>query len=128
MINYYLIINFFRWLTLSADHIVILILLLALVVKFIFFENKEDFTEKIKASMSENLDSSDKTEFLKLNQQLKSKYLPETPVFKHSETFFLGRRYSDDKSDSSNGNYSYFGPGSVECIIKLTFINYRGGI
>ncbi|CAH1103469.1 unnamed protein product [Psylliodes chrysocephalus] len=91
-----------KWLTLSADHIVILILLLALVVKFIFFENKEDFTEKIKASMSENLDSSDKTEFLKLNQQLKSKYLPETPVFKHSETFFLGRRYSDDKSDSSN--------------------------
>ncbi|XP_017786105.1 PREDICTED: 3-hydroxy-3-methylglutaryl-coenzyme A reductase-like [Nicrophorus vespilloides] len=31
-----------KWVTLSADHIVILILLLALAVKFIFFENKEE--------------------------------------------------------------------------------------
>jgi len=33
-----------RWLTVSADHIVILILLLALAVKFVFFEVKDDLT------------------------------------------------------------------------------------
>ncbi|CAH1406692.1 unnamed protein product [Nezara viridula] len=31
-----------RWITLGADHIVVLILLLALTVKFIFFEDKDD--------------------------------------------------------------------------------------
>ncbi|KAL3290142.1 hypothetical protein HHI36_023506 [Cryptolaemus montrouzieri] len=36
-----------RWMTLSADHIVILILLLALVVKFVFFENKHELTEQL---------------------------------------------------------------------------------
>lgn len=38
---------FMRWLTVSADHIVILILLLALTVKFIFFEDKEELAEHI---------------------------------------------------------------------------------
>lgn len=33
-----------KWLTVSADHIVILILLLALAVKFVFFEMKDDLT------------------------------------------------------------------------------------
>lgn len=36
----------------SADHIVILILLLALTVKFIFFEDKEELTEQILMSSS----------------------------------------------------------------------------
>ncbi|KAK9889095.1 hypothetical protein WA026_004368 [Henosepilachna vigintioctopunctata] len=36
-----------RWLALSADHIVILILLLALVIKFVFFENKHGLTEQL---------------------------------------------------------------------------------
>ena len=31
-----------RWLTVSADQIVVLILLLALAVKFVLFENRED--------------------------------------------------------------------------------------
>nr|BAM45097.1 3-hydroxy-3-methylglutaryl coenzyme A reductase [Nasutitermes takasagoensis] len=34
-----------KWLTMSADHIVILILLLALAVKFVFFEVKDDLTK-----------------------------------------------------------------------------------
>ncbi|KAJ8940151.1 hypothetical protein NQ314_010818 [Rhamnusium bicolor] len=79
-----------KWVTLSADHIVILILLLALVVKFIFFENKEDFAEQIRASMSENL-KRDTREFLKLNQELRSKFHPAMPFFKPQETFFLGK-------------------------------------
>ncbi|XP_050497378.1 3-hydroxy-3-methylglutaryl-coenzyme A reductase isoform X2 [Diabrotica virgifera virgifera] len=92
-----------KWITLSADHIVILILLLALVVKFIFFDHKEDFTEKIKASMSENLETDTNTsEFLKLNQQLQSKYLPQPPIFRTSHAFSLGRSDSDEKSDSSS--------------------------
>lgn len=44
---------FFRWLTLSADHIVILILLLALTVKFIVFEGKDEITEQILMSERE---------------------------------------------------------------------------
>ncbi|XP_022901116.1 3-hydroxy-3-methylglutaryl-coenzyme A reductase-like [Onthophagus taurus] len=42
-----------KWLTLSADHIVILILLLALVVKFIFFENEEEF-QQIRSQLSQS--------------------------------------------------------------------------
>ncbi|KAJ8984512.1 hypothetical protein NQ317_010983 [Molorchus minor] len=49
-----------KWVTLSADHIVILILLLALVIKFIFFENKEDFAEQIRASISQKIEYEDK--------------------------------------------------------------------
>nr|QYV43154.1 HMGR2 [Colaphellus bowringi] len=90
-----------KWVTLSADHIVILILLLALVVKFIFFENKEDFAEKMRASMSESLDK-ESNELFKLNQELKSKLQPEMPIFKSSETFFLGKSDIDDKSDKSS--------------------------
>ncbi|XP_055853561.1 3-hydroxy-3-methylglutaryl-coenzyme A reductase [Episyrphus balteatus] len=39
-----------KWLTMSADQIVILILLIALVVKFIFFENREDLHDQIRQS------------------------------------------------------------------------------
>lgn len=41
-----------RWITVSADHIVILILLLALVVKFVFFENKKELVDQLKANIS----------------------------------------------------------------------------
>jgi hydroxymethylglutaryl-CoA reductase (NADPH) len=41
-----------KWVTVSADHIVILILLLALVVKFVFFENKEELAEQLRAHIS----------------------------------------------------------------------------
>ncbi|KAG8222847.1 hypothetical protein J437_LFUL007555, partial [Ladona fulva] len=36
-----------KWLTVSAEHVVILILLLALAVKYIFFEDKEELKESI---------------------------------------------------------------------------------
>nr|P54960.1 RecName: Full=3-hydroxy-3-methylglutaryl-coenzyme A reductase; Short=HMG-CoA reductase [Blattella germanica]CAA49628.1 hydroxymethylglutaryl-CoA reductase (NADPH) [Blattella germanica] len=39
-LHYYIM----RWLTVSADHIVILILLLALAVKFVFFETRDELT------------------------------------------------------------------------------------
>lgn len=39
-----------KWLTMSADQIVILILLIALVVKFIFFENRDDLHDQIRQS------------------------------------------------------------------------------
>lgn len=41
----------FRWIALSTDHIVILTLLLALVAKFILFENKEELNEELRAQM-----------------------------------------------------------------------------
>lgn len=41
-----------KWVQLSADHIVILILLLALVVKFVFFENNEELAQ-LRVRMSE---------------------------------------------------------------------------
>ncbi|XP_057664342.1 3-hydroxy-3-methylglutaryl-coenzyme A reductase isoform X1 [Diorhabda carinulata] len=95
-----------KWMTLSADHIVILVLLLALVVKFIFFENKEEFTEKIKVSMSENLETDTNSEFVKLNEKLQSKYLPQTHIFR-PETFILGRSDSDEKSSSFSDDVEY---------------------
>lgn len=39
-----------KWLTMSADQIVILILLLALVIKFIFFEHREDLHDQLRQS------------------------------------------------------------------------------
>ncbi|XP_055906052.1 3-hydroxy-3-methylglutaryl-coenzyme A reductase [Eupeodes corollae] len=39
-----------KWLTMSADQIVILILLIALVVKFIFFENRDDLHDQLRQS------------------------------------------------------------------------------
>ncbi|XP_075148361.1 HMG coenzyme A reductase [Haematobia irritans] len=39
-----------KWLTMSADQIVILILFIALVIKFIFFENREDLHDQIRQS------------------------------------------------------------------------------
>lgn len=42
-----------KWLTMSADHIVILILLLALIVKFILFEAKDSIETSIRTSVSD---------------------------------------------------------------------------
>lgn len=41
--------DFLKWVTVSADHLVILIILLALLVKFIFFENNEEITEQLQS-------------------------------------------------------------------------------
>lgn len=46
----FIISHYSRWLTVSADQIVILILLIALVIKFIFFENREDLHDQIRQS------------------------------------------------------------------------------
>ncbi|XP_075217147.1 HMG coenzyme A reductase [Lycorma delicatula] len=45
---------FMRWIRVSADQIVILILLLALTVKFIFFEDKEELAEQFLMSVEES--------------------------------------------------------------------------
>lgn len=45
-----LLLPYVRWFSMSADHIVILILLFALTVKFIFFEEREDLTEEMNRS------------------------------------------------------------------------------
>lgn len=42
-----------KWLTMSADQIVILILLIALAVKFIFFENRDELRDQIRISTNE---------------------------------------------------------------------------
>lgn len=43
---------FMKWLTMSADQIVILILVVALLVKFIFFEDREELADQLKERMS----------------------------------------------------------------------------
>ncbi|RZF38994.1 hypothetical protein LSTR_LSTR003737 [Laodelphax striatellus] len=58
-----------RWVRVSADQIVILILLLALTVKFIFFEDKEELAEQIlmsadDAAAERNLDSTMLSRFM----------------------------------------------------------------
>nr|UNP32246.1 3-hydroxy-3-methylglutaryl-coenzyme A reductase [Sogatella furcifera] len=58
-----------RWVRVSADQIVILILLLALTVKFIFFEDKEELAEQIlmsadDAAAERNLDSTMLSKFM----------------------------------------------------------------
>lgn len=60
------IINFLkniRWLTVSADQVVILILLLALAVKYVFFEERDELAEQL--------------------------LLPETPTGEEASEFFL---------------------------------------
>ncbi|VEN46911.1 unnamed protein product [Callosobruchus maculatus] len=83
-----------RWVYLSADHLVILILLLALVVKFIFFENKDDFAEQIKAEFLNHKDSDQN-----LNNQLEQKYQKKMALFKPNDTFFIENSDGDDTSD-----------------------------
>lgn len=75
-----------RWVTLSADHIVILILLLALVVKFIFFENKEEIQQQLRVHMTDRVaDNNDN----QLNTDLMKKFQGSMPFFKKHTSFFL---------------------------------------
>lgn len=65
-----------KWITFSADHILILILLLALVAKFIFFENKElinHSTKKLEDKVCDNCRN--------LNKELRRKFMPAVPFF-----------------------------------------------
>lgn len=87
--------------TLSADHIVILILLLALAVKFIFFENKEELAEQLRVHMSErlNADHLDNHDYNQLNRNLTRRFTSGMPFFR-SQSFFLDRgEFSDDAKD-----------------------------
>lgn len=85
---------FTRWMTVSADHIVILILLLALTVKFIFFEDKAQLAEHIR--MSEQIDCADGQEFChghshaQLNNSLRRKFSTNM-TFSRTSSFFLER-------------------------------------
>lgn len=90
--------------TLSADHIVILILLLALVVKFIFFENKEELAEQLRVHMSERLEHLDHQEYNQLNRNLRRRFTSGMPFFR-SQSFFLDRAEFED--DAKDGKYSY---------------------
>lgn len=75
-----------RWVTLSADHIVILILLLALVVKFIFFENKEEIQQQLRVHLTDRVaDNNDN----QLNTDLMKKFQGSMPFFKKRTSFFL---------------------------------------
>ncbi|XP_059217863.1 3-hydroxy-3-methylglutaryl-coenzyme A reductase isoform X2 [Stomoxys calcitrans] len=55
-----------KWLTMSADQIVILILFIALVIKFIFFENREDLHDQIRQSTVSIAVKSSQTQLLPL--------------------------------------------------------------
>lgn len=90
--------RFSRWVTLSADHIVILILLLALVVKFIFFENKEVLQQQLRVHMSERVaaDTNDN----QLNTDLMRKFQASMPFFKNRTAFFLDNNdWDEDAKD-----------------------------
>lgn len=67
-----------KWITLSADHIVILILLLALVAKFIFFENKQLINQTTK-KLENNTDGCQHCS--NLNKELRRKFMPAVPFF-----------------------------------------------
>lgn len=79
----------------SADHIVILILLLALVVKFVFFENKEDLAEQLRAT--ENNDLIDKQNY-DVSVYQKPEQSPDMSFLKR-RSFFLAREPSEDTKD-----------------------------
>ncbi|KYB27676.1 3-hydroxy-3-methylglutaryl-coenzyme A reductase [Tribolium castaneum] len=75
-----------KWVTVSADHIVILILLLALVVKFVFFENKEELAEQLRAHIStESVDPGKKDNRFKM------------PLIK-TQSFFLTNNTKEDSA------------------------------
>lgn len=61
-----------RWLTMSADQIVILILLVALLVKFVFFEDREDLADQLRSASK---------------QANETKEIQKTPIFQISESF-----------------------------------------
>lgn len=88
--------------TVSADHIVILILLLALTVKFIFFEDKASLAEQLRMS-DQGLEFIDGQEFChghshsQLNSNLRKKFSPEMPLVR-SSSFFLERSDSYDEN------------------------------
>lgn len=94
-----------RWMTVSADHIVILILLLALTVKFIFFEDKAQLAEQLR--MSDQMDCLDGQEYChghshsQLNNSLRKKFSANMP-FVRTSSFFLERSDSFEADGKHN--------------------------
>lgn len=54
-----------NWLSVSADNIVILILLLALAIKFIFFEDKEDIAKQLQFKIEDDTEEKIESEYVK---------------------------------------------------------------
>lgn len=54
-----------NWLSVSADNIVILILLLALAIKFIFFEDKEDIAKQLQFKIEDDTEEKIESEYMK---------------------------------------------------------------
>lgn len=54
-----------NWLSVSADNIVILILLLALAIKFIFFEDKEDIAKQLQFKVEDDTEEKIENEYMK---------------------------------------------------------------
>ncbi|XP_043794510.1 3-hydroxy-3-methylglutaryl-coenzyme A reductase [Apis laboriosa] len=54
-----------NWLSVSADNIVILILLLALAIKFIFFEDKEDIAKQLQFKVEDDTEEKIENEYVK---------------------------------------------------------------
>lgn len=96
--------------TVSADHIVILILLLALTVKFIFFEDKAQLVAEQLRMSDQGLDCMDGQDYChgnshsQLNFSLRRKFSPNMP-FLRSGSFFLEQ---SDSFDSESSMYSLF--------------------
>lgn len=91
-----------RWVTVSADHIVILILLLALVVKFVFFENKEELAEQLRAHIStETAPSENKNRLFTM------------PLIR--TTFFLSDNPKEEDGSLSRSKVEPFSPKHFRC-------------
>lgn len=54
-----------NWLSVSADNIVILILLLALAIKFIFFEDKGDIAKQLRSKVEDDTEEKIENEYVK---------------------------------------------------------------
>lgn len=67
-----------KWVTFSADHILILILLLALVAKFLFFENKQLIAQSAQKREQEHLCQQCSSS---LDRELRKKFMPAVPFF-----------------------------------------------
>lgn len=100
--------------TISADHIVILILLLALTVKFIFFEDKDQLAEQLRMS-EQRFECADGQEFChghshsQLNSSLREKFSSTMP-FIRAGSFFLEQSdcYSSKYGTSGRDGNSFY--------------------
>ncbi|XP_018331654.1 3-hydroxy-3-methylglutaryl-coenzyme A reductase [Agrilus planipennis] len=91
-----------RWIALSADHIVILILLLALLCKFIFFENKEELVEQLRVHMNnQSLEFLNPNEHQNnhLNRTIRQRFIPTMPFFRSHSMFLDNVSLDNEEKD-----------------------------